>query len=329
MIETVFENQDLPAGERFECWRDMACESHSPHDIRTEHTADFPATMRLLRLGPLQLSAYGCPPVQAVRSRKHIARSDPEVVHLSCVVRGRMVLSDGAQEAVGAPGGLLLFSSSRPYQGHREAASGAVKAVDLVIPHSLLPLHGGFAGRCLPRRLHGSPEVGRLLVQLITHLSTSATDYGPEEGTRLGAAALDLAAVLVAESSGSSAGVPPEVRESVLLKRARSFILRNLGDLELDPSTVAAAHHVSLRSLQRLFQQQGTTVAAFIRGQRLEHARRELEDPRLSTQPIRAVAARWGYLRPGDFTRAFCAAYGLPPRDYRALSLGDQAGAPR
>jgi AraC-like DNA-binding protein len=103
----------------------------------------------------------------------------------------------------------------------------------------------------------------------------------------------------------------------------RAFIRQNLHDPELTPTMVAAAHHISLSYLHRIFQQQasGETVAAWIRGQRLESARRDLADSALRTMPIHAIAARWGISRASDFTRAFRSAYGLSPKEYRLQAL--------
>lgn len=84
---------------------------------------------------------------------------------------------------------------------------------------------------------------------------------------------------------------------------------------------IAAAHHMSLRTLQRLFQEQGITVGSFIRRQRLNRVRRDLADPRLAARPIHAIAACWGYPRPSDLTRAFRAAYGAGPAEYRHACL--------
>jgi AraC-like DNA-binding protein len=38
-------------------------------------------------------------------------------------------------------------------------------------------------------------------------------------------------------------------------------------------------------------------------------------------RPISAIAARWGFLRPADFSRAFRAAYGMTPRELRQTAL--------
>jgi AraC-like DNA-binding protein len=61
----------------------------------------------------------------------------------------------------------------------------------------------------------------------------------------------------------------------------------------------------------------GEAVAVRIRRLRLENAHRDLADGSLRGTPIHTVAARWGYPRVCDLTRAFRAAYGTSPREYR------------
>jgi AraC-like DNA-binding protein len=84
---------------------------------------------------------------------------------------------------------------------------------------------------------------------------------------------------------------------------------------------VAAAHHISVRYLHRLFQPVGTTVGSWIRHRRLERCSRDLAEPALSLRPIHAVGARWGFRHAAEFSRAFRAAYGMPPSDYREAAL--------
>ncbi|WP_351233822.1 helix-turn-helix domain-containing protein [Streptomyces sp. NPDC002133] len=96
-----------------------------------------------------------------------------------------------------------------------------------------------------------------------------------------------------------------------------AFIQQHLGEPDLSPGTIAAAHNISLCSLHRLFRDQGQTVAGWIRARRLERCRRVLADPLMHSTPVRAVAARWGFTDPAHFSRAFRAAYGHSPKDYR------------
>ena len=73
--------------------------------------------------------------------------------------------------------------------------------------------------------------------------------------------------------------------------------------------------------LHRLFQHDGITVAAWIREQRLERARRDLADPALRAVPVHQIAARWGFSHAAVFSRAFRAGYGVAPNDYRHQTL--------
>jgi AraC-like DNA-binding protein len=88
------------------------------------------------------------------------------------------------------------------------------------------------------------------------------------------------------------------------------------------PATIAAAHHIWVSHLHRLFGPRGTTVAAWIRRQRLERARRDLADPALRNVPVHRIAARWGFKGHSSFTRAFRAAYDTAPQDYRRATTG-------
>jgi hypothetical protein len=51
---------------------------------------------------------------------------------------------------------------------------------------------------------------------------------------------------------------PPAVRGGLTVQ---AFIQRRLSDADMSPATVAAAHHISLRSLHQLFHDEGLTVA--------------------------------------------------------------------
>ncbi|MGO4429032.1 helix-turn-helix transcriptional regulator, partial [Streptomyces sp. MCAF7] len=80
--------------------------------------------------------------------------------------------------------------------------------------------------------------------------------------------------------------------------------------------------HISVSYLHRLFREHGsTTVSSWIRRQRLEAVRRDLADPLLRATPIHRIAARRGFSHAAVFSRAFRAAYGLPPKDYRRRVL--------
>ena len=53
--------------------------------------------------------------------------------------------------------------------------------------------------------------------------------------------------------------------------------------------------------LHKLFHDQGTSVARWVRERRLANCRRDLEDPALAQRGVHAIARRWGFEDPAHF----------------------------
>jgi AraC-like DNA-binding protein len=140
---------------------------------------------------------------------------------------------------------------------------------------------------------------------------------------------LDLLAAALASRVADVADpqLPVATARRARLAEVLADIEANLGDPGLTPTTLAAAHHMSLRSLHALFEQHEATVAGWIRHRRLERTRQDLVDPAQRDQPVSAIAARWGLVNPAHFSRAFRTAYGHTPLEYRHGVLDRVAGA--
>lgn len=113
--------------------------------------------------------------------------------------------------------------------------------------------------------------------------------------------------------------------QNSLAARVRRFVEANLSDPGLSSRSIAAAHFVSVRQLQKVFEAEGEPVTTLVRNRRLERCRRDLADPFRRQESIATVRTRWGFLDAAHFSRLFRAAYGLSPREYRArweLSAG-------
>jgi AraC-like DNA-binding protein len=101
------------------------------------------------------------------------------------------------------------------------------------------------------------------------------------------------------------------------LARAQQHIEQNLWDPDLSPTDVARAVFVSPRHLHALFREQGTSVARYLMKRRLDHAHRDLADPRLARLSVADIAARLGFRRPSHFAHAFRTRFGLSPSEHR------------
>ncbi|MEU9126311.1 AraC family transcriptional regulator [Streptomyces sp. NPDC048506] len=309
----VFDSSDVPVPDRFDVWREHLAKTICPMETSSEHSGDFRAELRSLQLGPISVVPTKVQPVTGLRTAKLIRPSDPECYTLALLLRGTLGIRHAGQEAVHGAQEMYVVDTSRPW----EAVAGSVTSVGMGVPKELLPFPPSSVDRFLARSLSGRDGIGGLLAQFLTRLATDTTSYRPADTARLGTVALDLLTATLAHHLEADDQVPPESHRRALILRIQGFIHRHLADPDLRPPAIAAAHHISTSYLHSLFQHEETSVAAWIRRQRLERARRELADPTWRTTPIHAIAARCGFARAADFTRAFRTAYGMPPNDYR------------
>ncbi|PBC78704.1 AraC-like DNA-binding protein [Streptomyces sp. TLI_235] len=102
-----------------------------------------------------------------------------------------------------------------------------------------------------------------------------------------------------------------------MLQRIKHFARSRLADPELKPEMLAQHHHISLRYLQKLFQDHGQSPASWIRDERLHRCCTELRDPRLAHLTIAMIGERSGLYGASHFSRLFRDRYGISPREYR------------
>lgn len=101
-------------------------------------------------------------------------------------------------------------------------------------------------------------------------------------------------------------------------KTALDYIDAHLADAQLGPGEIADALHLSRASLYRLLAAEGGIRAVLLQ-RRLDHALRLLLADNKDEYSLTDIAKRCGFGGPSQFSRAFRARFGLPPRQYRTL----------
>jgi AraC-like DNA-binding protein len=307
--------EDVPPVSRLDYFRHVVADTFVPFDLQIDADHDLRAQVLTGSVGTVQVSKVSAPPLVAFRSAKLIRFSDPELFKLEVPLAGPMVCAQGGREAALYPGDFTLLDLSRPCQLVDRGDEHALVAV--AFPHAALPLRHDELSRLTAVPVSGRDGIGTAISSLARHLSRHLDDYDPTEGARLATALLDLVIVVLAERLDRSATLAPGTRSGALLASVQAFIDRRLADPGLSPSTIAAAHHISLRALYKLFETQPTSVSGWIRQRRLERCRRDLADPARATESVSVIAARWGLTDPAQFSRAFRATYGQSPTEYR------------
>ncbi|MFB7905988.1 helix-turn-helix domain-containing protein [Kitasatospora sp. NPDC056076] len=274
------------------------------------------------RLGYVRISTLEADAARVSRTAALIARApltEPQV-GVGVQVSGRAVLEQDGRRAAVSAGGFVLYDTARPY------------SVDYPEGFRTHLFH-------LPRRLLGVPEhelrqvagtavtpaegYGSVLVPFLNALAAFAHSYPAPVGDRLPGSVADMLSTLVAQLAAVHTAEVPGAPNEHLVRRVREHIDRNLADTDLSPETIARAHHISVRYLHRLFEGEGVTVSRLIQRRRLDACARELGRRGRTAPTVSAVAQRWGFVNPAHFSRAFRAAYGVSPREWRALRTAD------
>jgi AraC-like DNA-binding protein len=314
-VSVLIRVDDEPPRTRLEYFRHVVADTIVPFGLHIDGDRDLRAEILTGPFGAVHITKVSAPPMTAFRTARLIRVSDPELFKIDVQVRGHTVFAQGDREAALAPGDFTLMDLSRPCRLADRDDEHEVLAVKF--PHAALGLRHNELERLTAVPISGRDGLGASISSLARHLGRHLNDYGPTEGARLATALMDLLVVALAGRLDRLAAVAPASRRRALLASVQSFIDRRLGDPELSPSAVAAAHHISLRQLYRLFDAQPMGVAGWIRQRRLERCRRDLLDPAFAHWSVSAIAARWGLMDAAHFSRAFRAAYGLPPLEYR------------
>ncbi|MFC0509271.1 helix-turn-helix domain-containing protein [Micromonospora costi] len=318
-VETV-DTGAVPPADRFPLWLDMADRFSAPVAFTSDHMGDFRGHARLIDVNGIGLSRFRYQSLVGRRTPRLIRQADPEVYQVALATSGTCAISASRRDTAIPVGDFTLVDWGRPHDlehagdddRHVPAAS-----VTAVIPRALLPLPADKVDRLTAARLSGSDGPGTLLAQHLHHVTRHPEQFRAADAPYLADVTLSLVSALLARHLDVEGELPGDVRRQVLLAQVRDFVERHLGDPALSPQVVADAHHISLRTLHRLFAGEDT-VAGVIRRRRLERCRRDLADPLLRHRPVHLIARRWGFTDKAHFSRAFRAAYGAGPQAYRA-----------
>ncbi|MFN3922760.1 MAG: helix-turn-helix domain-containing protein [Pseudarthrobacter sp.] len=296
----------------FDHWKHLVAESFVPLAAQTADVDGFRGQMRSRVLDRMSIVEVTATSHEVHRTPALIARAHERYFKLNLQLEGTGLLVQDNREAVLRPGDLAIYDTNRPYTLTFEEQA---RMMVVMFPCDALSLPADYVGQLAAVRMAGSTGLSGIVGQFIRQLSENLDVLSGPSGSRLAANALDLVSTMLhAEMDIAPDRMKPQ---ALLAVSIREYIDANLSDPLLSPATIAAAHFISTRHLHNVFHESGTTVASWIRSQRLEGARRDLRDPLHAGKSVGAVAARWGFLDAAHFSRTFRDAFGVPPSDWR------------
>jgi AraC-like DNA-binding protein len=131
--------------------------------------------------------------------------------------------------------------------------------------------------------------------------------------------AYDHAALILNAARGESSASVVDDAAANRLGHIKNYITENLERPELSVSSVATAHRLSPRQVQRAFEIENTTFSEFVLTKRLERVRAILADARQTHRAIGEIALSAGFGDVSHFNRAFRRHFGDTPSSVRNL----------
>lgn len=302
-------------GERAEVLREAVCTTHLSWDLRADGRdgQEVDALVRRHLRGDLELvtTRYGGGACRGRRARRQIATTDRDRYGLLLVTEGRERIVHAGQDVVLGAGDLLLWSGDRPITF---AVPGPVAKTTLLVERGILDRAVPGVARLVGERIPAATGAAGILRSHLLAVGRQASAVGVGDAGAIGRATLQLAAAalrgaLVADERAGAA-------------RLYDLVTTELRDHpaghDLDVTALARRYAVSVRTLQRAFAGQGTTLTAWLREHRLEQCRQEILAAR-DEVTLTEIAFRWGFRDSSHFSRAYRRRFGrAPSADRRA-----------
>jgi AraC-like DNA-binding protein len=170
----------------------------------------------------------------------------------------------------------------------------------------------------VPALLKPDGTGARLLAGLLRMAAESLPGLTVDAMRPLELALLEFLASEAAASAATARVLGGSVGKNAIALRAMQAVELRLPEADLTPRMIASSIGISLRYLQKLFEETGETPNQYIRQRRLKRAWQDLKDPLYAGQSIAEISLRWGFSDAAYFSRMFKDVYGISPSSHRA-----------
>jgi AraC-like DNA-binding protein len=308
----------VPVRDSADLWVEAVSELFVPLECVPHHGAAFHGRLRAGAIGPIAMCGLEVSPHTVRRTPRLAANTKGDQYKLSLVLGGEALVVQDTREAVLRPGDFAIYDCSRPYTF---VTNDPFRMLVCLLPRDIVGLSPERVSRITATRIPSGNGIGWAMAPFLKRLADMAVrDEVPPDEHRVVESVVDLVGSLCATVLTEDAGPHAHSRAELML-RIRAYIDSHLGDPDLTPTRIAAAHFISKRYLHKLFEAEGVSVSRWIRERRLERCRSALVDPRWRGETVTTIGMRWGLTDAAHFSRLFRETYGCTPTEYRRLDL--------
>jgi AraC-like DNA-binding protein len=302
-MQLQYSTEIVSAARRFDYWKDIVCKHLIPGDSWSLEERSFDGSLEVRQVGPVSIGVLSSPRHRWRREMQHVRQDPDDDLWLGYMAHGSGRFDQDNRSARVENDSLVIYDASKPF--------------DFILdPRQMfcVRLPRRFITRRVPRieRLSatlidaGRPGVQALKSMVKEAAATTFQDHDSE--ARYGSALLDILAIAL--TPGDDCRAAPGERD--LYCRIQSYIRAHFSGSELSLVELAKAHHVSERTVTRVFALHGETPMKAVRTTRLAESHRMLAEGNAGS--VTAAALDCGFSDLSHFSRLFRSHYGYTPQ---------------
>ncbi|WP_439858368.1 helix-turn-helix domain-containing protein [Pseudomonas syringae] len=300
----IFPAEPLRPEDRLDAWQEVVSSTYGLVASQPLNETPFDGRLNVRGQGSVTFTRIQSSPLHYRRLQQD-RESDHFLLTLSLCPDALVVQND--RESRQGAGDIVLYDSAQPYACSYPEGDDQIV---LTVPRKLLLQHIPSAERLVCRTLDGRSALGRVAAVVLTE-AWNAEGLSDPLSERLNASLLDVLSTAFDSVFGDT-DIRRQSHQMQQLQRIKQFLLNNLPDTGLTAENIALATHVSPRTLNRLFAQEGTTAIRWLWQQRLSACHDVLL--KRHVRRVSDAALNFGFTNLSHFSRAFKNAYGIPPQ---------------
>ncbi|MCP2342237.1 helix-turn-helix domain-containing protein [Actinomadura rupiterrae] len=304
-----------PPATQFTRWREVICEAFLALTPESDLRDGFAGTVTQWPLAELSIARIDSQRQRVRRTARDIERVPQHGYCANLQLRGTSLMVQHGRSTVLGPGDLGIVDATE--QGAFEFG-GDFRQLSLWVPQRLLDDQLSAPVRTATR-LATATGPGAAVRHVLTALTKGDLTEG--NAARMAVHACAILAIALEERVRDDTAATP-MRHDRLHACALADIDEHLGDDDLSAPATARRLGISVRLLYSLFADRDHSYATEVRRRRLEHARRELQDPARAGRRIVDVAVEAGFPNVTSFHRAFRREFGRTPAQVRMTGSG-------
>jgi AraC-like DNA-binding protein len=318
----LFRTGAIPPSQRFAAWHEvvngwlLGVESNPVSD------APFSGSACLRVLPELRFGWGALGGTRNRRTRTIVARDDDDLF-LFVNTGGRLSASQHGRETEIGSGGAYLMSCSDAgtFQWPENMKLTVVRTRHDAVASLVRNVYDNVG-----RAIAADNEGLRLLVRYLHALHDAEPFKSPDMRALVTRHVQDLLALMLGASGDARELASKRGLRAARTLAIKSYVEEHLARPELSPEIVARRFHISARTVQRLFESEGSSFSEYLLARRLAEAYSVLGDLHNGQRGIGDVALACGFGNISYFNRRFRSRFGVTPSDIRNRDVLHETG---